>query len=85
MLCVCVCVCVCIVQLQCRRSQVRSPAGADIKTFANVENLLTTFVSAGLSNDSGSILLNIDATIMKNNIYLQKLYMLELDLSSFLP
>ena len=43
------------VRLPCGRSRVRVPAEVDTKTFADVGNLLTTSVSAGLSNGSGSI------------------------------
>ena len=60
------------------------PTWADKKTFAVVGNVLTTSVSAVLSKDSGSIILKtIQSHEQPNNIYVQTLYMLELDLGPF--
>ena len=57
-----------------------SPAKADIKTFADVGNLLTTSVSAGLSNDSGSYSLSQE---QRTNISLETLYTLEMGVCPF--
>ena len=43
------------VRLPCRMYRVRVMAKVDTKTFADVGNLPTTSVSAGLSRDSGSV------------------------------
>ena len=57
------------VRLPCGGSWVRVPTEVDRKPFADLGNLLTTSVSAGLSKDSGSIhlILTIDSQEQHNN------------------
>ena len=56
------------VRLVCGRSLVRFPAKTDTKTFADVVNLLTSSVSAELSKDSDSTLLNTRYKAKNNTI-----------------
>ena len=70
----------------CGWSRVQVPAEADTKTSADVGNLMTMPVSAGLSKDSGSIhLINTIQTQEQHNKTLQTTYTLELDLGPFPP
>ena len=64
-----------------------SPGRGGHKTFANVGNLLTTSISAWLSNDSDSIHLihTMQSQEQHNNTPYKTPYTLELDLGPFPP